>query len=1076
MKDSVLEQAYIEALSNCASEPIRTPGKIQPHGVLIVVESTSFQVTQASANASAFLGRPAEQLVDSNLADALGSPFCVQLRTLEKTQDLVRPARLRVELERIGTSWSCEARVHRQGSSLILELEDDDRLDPTSTLQLTDWIHRFLKNLPGSMSMTKLCQAIAEEARVFSGYDRVMVYRFHPDLHGEVIAESVKDGLDPFLGLHYPASDIPSQARELYLQNRIRVLVDDRADPVPILNGVGATSQPLDITFCQLRAFSPVHLEYLGNMGVRASLVTSIILGERLWGLMVFHHRSTRKPTHGVRATCELLSELLSLEVASQEKLQQLRGQHGVANLLKRIVQSYLEDADWKDVILSTPEIIQSPILATSLALIDGSTIRTLGSVPETETIREISTWIVANRPGPIFSTDSLGDLNPRFEGISRTAGVLLVEIARASPTHLIWFRDEFVHQVSWGGNPSKGLVIEEDRVRLSPRKSFETWRSEILGRSVPWDESELAAALEIRLAVIETVLLASLMREKITGIELVRVQRAVEASSEAILISDEKGYPTFANRAFSELCGIPLEELPLRSVAAPVADPILSHEILQKTLGKRESWRGEVEIARPENGPISVALRIDPVHNEMGVFLGFIAIHFDLSERNRARKILEDHAERLEEARNEIEAQAKMLEVARTRAESANRAKSDFLANMCHEIRTPMNGVIGLSELLLDTDLNELQERYVRTIRASGDALMTVINDILDLSKIEAGKMTVFPIEFDLRAVLEELGILFEPRARQKGLRVTVHVSDDLPKVLIGDSIRIRQILTNLAGNAIKFTDRGEVSIEGSLVHGNAESVTVRIDVKDTGIGIPASIQHSIFESFTQGEVGNVRGSTGTGLGLTICRRLADLMGGEIVFQSVEGEGSQFALILKLDRPMLKPLSPSNPSPKTEPPAPPERRFRILVAEDNAVNQLVARGLISRMGHEVTIVQNGLEAIEALSTATYDLILMDVQMPVMDGYTATTEIRRIEAKQGRRTPIIALTAYALTDERENCFNSGMDDYLSKPISPVALQEMLDRFVRQSGNSIECIDKISNLVDTSERSTIPRKE
>jgi signal transduction histidine kinase/CheY-like chemotaxis protein len=534
-----------------------------------------------------------------------------------------------------------------------------------------------------------------------------------------------------------------------------------------------------------------------------------------------------------------------------------------------------------------------------------------------------------------------------------------------------------------------------------------------------------------------------------VTESEIAPIPGAVGASNEAILIADERGRPTFVNQAFINLCHATLDDLPIRSVCAPVADPDKRKEILAATLEAGGSWHGEVDLASSGSGTIPVAIGIDSVINEKGVVLGFIAIHFDLTQHNRTRFALEEHARRLEAKCGELEQRARALGDARATSEAANHAKSEFLANMCHEIRTPMNGVIGLSALLLDTNLDDEQRKYATTIRASGDALLTVINDILDLSKIEAGKMTIVLKDFDLRQMLTELCDLLEPQAREKRIRLVVSVSDDIPQRLRGDAIRIRQILTNLVGNALKFTDEGEVAIDATAARVTPAEATIAIVVQDTGIGIPASMHKSIFESFTQGEAGNIRASSGTGLGLTICRTLADLMGGRVDFVSEEGRGSTFWLELTLTLPPDSPALALAPSESASPRAPrPSRQLRILVADDNATNQLVARGLIGRMGHKLTVVNNGREAIEAHSHGSFDVILMDIQMPDMDGYSAAAEIRFLEGSSGRRTPIIGVTAYPLSEARERCLEAGMDACVSKPITPAALREALACFDR----------------------------
>jgi signal transduction histidine kinase/CheY-like chemotaxis protein len=371
-------------------------------------------------------------------------------------------------------------------------------------------------------------------------------------------------------------------------------------------------------------------------------------------------------------------------------------------------------------------------------------------------------------------------------------------------------------------------------------------------------------------------------------------------------------------------------------------------------------------------------------------------------------------------------------------RADAATRAKSEFLAVMSHEIRTPMNGVLGMAHLLLDTPLTAGQRRQVETLRDSGQALLTILNDILDFSKMEAGKLELSAEDFELERVVRSVTALMTPRASEKRLALRTSVASDLPTALRGDAGRLRQVLLNLVGNAIKFTDTGEVCVEIALSGAPGERVPLRITVRDTGIGIPPEAQARLFQEFTQVDASTTRRFGGTGLGLAICRRIVLAMGGEISVESRPGGGSTFTAQVTLDRAK---------APVAAEPGVPERSvrpLRILLAEDHPVNREVALGLLKRYGHAVTVVTDGAEAVAAARAGGFDVILMDVHMPGMDGTEASRIIRGFPTPAGR-VPIVALSASVLKDEVDLCFQAGMDEFLAKPIDPAALSRVLSR-------------------------------
>jgi signal transduction histidine kinase len=399
--------------------------------------------------------------------------------------------------------------------------------------------------------------------------------------------------------------------------------------------------------------------------------------------------------------------------------------------------------------------------------------------------------------------------------------------------------------------------------------------------------------------------------------------------------------------------------------------------------------------------------------------------------------------------------------------AENSNAAKSQFLANMSHEIRTPLNGVVGMIELMQLTEMSPSQRRYVETATQSSQALLRLIDDILDLSRIEVGRLELERAPFHLPSLVHDVRVLFADQARAKGLTLLTSIPDSLNLMLVADKHRLLQVLTNLVSNALKFTSEGTITLRGALEQEIGTAVRIRFEVSDTGIGVPLSKQDLIFDAFTQADSSMTRRYGGTGLGLSIARQLCHMMDGDIGVDSVVGVGSTFWFTVLLERQPHAVAPPAQPAaqPATQPPlqvprsvvppaafvSPASRDFRsaleragrssvsILLVEDNAANMRVTQALLETLGCRVTPARNGLEAVGTYRENSFDLVLMDCQMPEMDGYEATRAIRQIEGFRGRRTTIIALTAHAMEGSREASLESGMDDQITKPLTMAAL-------------------------------------
>ena len=522
------------------------------------------------------------------------------------------------------------------------------------------------------------------------------------------------------------------------------------------------------------------------------------------------------------------------------------------------------------------------------------------------------------------------------------------------------------------------------------------------------------------------------------TPIELdaVRAEAILDQIEDACAVVDRAGHYRYVNNAFCRLFDRPRAELigasfktnsgsdervgKLREVYTRVwrtGTPVKAFEYRANVNGKARSLEQSVSLDRDASGR--------PV--------GFITVIRDCTERAVAQQQL---------------AQAKEA------AEEASRAKSEFLANMSHEIRTPMNGVLGMTELALETNLTPYQSDCLRTVKSSAESLLTILNDILDFSKIESRKLALEAVPLSLAdAVADVLKTLSTP-ARHKGLELLCDIDPSVPASVIGDPVRVKQIVTNLAGNAIKFTERGHVLVSVREELRNEGVTNVQVTVSDTGIGIPPEKQRAIFEAFQQADSSITRRYGGTGLGLAISATLVQMMDGRIWVESEPGAGSSFHFTARFDiadRDALEIGGPTRGSvsatrvgadPCVRPC--PVVRARVLIAEDNVVNQRVAAGLLTNRGHAVTIVANGREAVDALERETFDIVLMDVQMPVMDGLQATAAIRARELQTGRHARLVAMTAHTMNGDRERCLAAGMDGYLSKPLDPQLLYAIVE--------------------------------
>ncbi len=524
------------------------------------------------------------------------------------------------------------------------------------------------------------------------------------------------------------------------------------------------------------------------------------------------------------------------------------------------------------------------------------------------------------------------------------------------------------------------------------------------------------------------------------------------------IFRKDLAGRFTFANKLFCDTLGRALDEV-LGKTDFDFFPRELAEKYRRDDLGvtqTRAVFEDVEEHQKPSGETIYVEVLKTPVWDARGRVVGSQGMFWDVTARTRAQEA---------------------MRYAKEAAEAANRAKSEFLAAMSHEIRTPMHGILGMTELALDTHLTAEQRRYLELVKASADTLLIVINDILDFSKVEAGKLDLEAVDFRLADRLGDTMRALAVRADKKGLELACQIAADVPDALVGDPGRLGQVVINLVGNAIKFTEHGEVVLSVGLSGGrqppepgptsperqrrdgpgagapgswgtganDPRSAELRFEVRDTGIGIPADKQRLIFEPFAQADSSTTRRYGGTGLGLAISAKLVEMMGGQIWVESEVGKGSTFHFTARFGLWQGAGEAAARP-----PAAPPVRPLRVLLAEDNATNQVLATALLSKAGHTTVLACDGREALAAVEREPFDLVLMDVQMPEMDGLEATARIREREKATGRHVLIVAMTAYAMKGDRERCLAAGMDGYVAKPIHAAELARAIALLVPAS--------------------------
>jgi light-regulated signal transduction histidine kinase (bacteriophytochrome) len=617
-------------LSSCEREQIHLAASVQPFGALLLVREADQVIVQASANASAFLGADATpgrslETLPGDLAARIDEQLAAPLDDM--------PAAISCRIGDPAAAFN--GLLHRPpGGGVVVELER-----PGPPLDLLDGFQDMVRGILAAPSRQALCDETTRIFREVAGYDRVMLYTFDEEGHGQVVSEWRQPELEAFLGNRYPATDIPQIARRLYERNRVRILVDVGYQPVPLQPRLSPmTGEDLDMSLCVLRSVSPIHIQYLKNMGVRATLVASLVVGGRLWGLVSCHHYSPRLLSYPVRALCELLAETVAARIAALESFERGQAEIAVRRLEQSMIAAIARKGDWQAALLDSPRSILEPLDARGAALLFEGEVRTVGEVPGTLRLREIGAWLDRQPRTPVFATASFALDAPQFAGLTPVAsGIVAACLSDEPGDYLVWFRPERVRTDTWGGNPFKSMVIGDNPLDLSPRRSFAQWHQLVEGTSDPWTEADLAAARLVAESVADVVLQFRAVRTIIAQDQLRQVRRQVAVAEQPVVIGDDQGRIVMTNGGFRRLLGNAAEPERISDLPRLFARPDEARERLGELLAQGRNWRGEVELIAPAASGTPLLIRADPVFGTGGRSLGFVLLFTDLTERKAA-------------------------------------------------------------------------------------------------------------------------------------------------------------------------------------------------------------------------------------------------------------------------------------------------------------------------------------------------------------------------------------------------------------------------------------------------------
>ena len=1004
---------------------LHSPETIQPFGVLLAFNHLELKLERCSANAGELLGRPQGDLAGLPLADAL-TPAIATL--IAATPPAPSGGTLLHERFTAPDGTSCSVIFFHSGRHLIVELEraEETAEESYELLCRTQAGVEILRNIADPAVM------MARIARVFrdiTGYDRVLLFRFDKEWNRDIVAEE-RSAAAPgtFLGLRVPADALPTGARILYQRAGVRLIPDIDAAAAPIVTLANPDARewaPLDLSDSGLRSTSPEHAAHLEKLGVRASLTMAIEVAGHLWGMVTAHHYQPRRLSALRRAACRLLATAIAAPLAALSESSEARDRTRWMMDISQAASDALERVDGNDRAFAHFARRLADITgATGVLIRAGSVEVAAGTLPGRALLDRIVETARAHGDGGIFVTESLSAIDPALTAVRDIAsGAVAVDLPLPHDGITLLLRGEIPEEIVWASDgaqsdsgPAWGVVAQE---RLQPGvippprgDGPRIERSKGVARA--WPERLLPLLPITRQTVLD---ICRLMAERETLATIRRRENELrtiyESVDEGIALVEPGGRIIRCNQPFLQLLGMEEETVTGRTIDSliEVTEPAGVARLLDIGRGKgrpRESGGGrhplEIRATLTSRGPggLHTVVVRDISHRE-------------LFERELVR--------------------------AREAAEKANRAKDEFLANMSHELRTPLTAVLGYIDLLDQQLRDPTQRKWIDTIRRSGWSLLRLLSDVVDFARIDAGEIR---LEF---GVLDPVGKahsiidLFRPTLDEKGVRAEVRVAPGVPRAVIGDAARMRQILSNLVGNAVKFTREGTIAIDIAAGPPDRDGqFELEFTVSDTGIGIAGENLDALFDRFSQADASSTRSFGGVGLGLAIARGLARRMGGEVEAESGGlGKGARFRLRLPVRSATRAATGPSLP------PARPRVRGRILIIEDDQVNQELLAEMTRILGFVPEIAGTGELGVEAAASMPgLAALLVDVSLPGMNGMEA---IRRVRALAGpvAQVPVVCVTALASERDRTEALAAGADAYLTKPVRLADLRSTLER-------------------------------